>query len=254
MSRNQLVPQFALQRRPLVRATAPRAEVLDISGNAEPSSCAVCVPDTSFSMEFSSEKPESPASRPIDRLNEGLQTLREEINADEIMAEYCELAIVQCGEQVKLVREFTPVGRFDPPVFRASGCTPLAESLLFAADLIEEWQATKTRADVDFCKPFVLAITDGRPTDKYDVIQAASKRVRELESQGRVAFFVAYTGSTACPQRLRELVVREPRPLSDFNYTAVFRWFAATMGEMTRSVPGESYVIPNPVDYGWDNM
>ena len=250
MLKRTFLPQNESECRSLVPLPRTHTGLPAIIDNAEPSSCAVCVLDVSASMAVRQRY----GIRPIDRLNEGLRVLTTKIHDDEIMSRYCELAIIRCAGEPTLVHDFAPIGQFNPPVFQPDGNTPLAESLLFAVDLIEEWQRNKKSLDCDVCKPFVLTITDGCPTDSDKTITRAAARIRQLEREKRIAFFAATTGNDEDVAALRVLFKRPPRPLADFNYPAVFRWFAEAARSMSRSNPGEAYPVPDPEESGWKTI
>ena len=169
------MPNARLHRRPslssFLPAPAPQAlpDVLDIVTAAEPFSCATLIVDASASMATLVQLSNMPPFRPINRVNDAVKELPGYIDADDIIANYCELSVVRCGGGVSVVQDFEPAGAFKPPVFQASGDTPLAASLLTSGVFIEDWLNRHEQLDHDVCRPFILAITDGRPTDKSDI-------------------------------------------------------------------------------------
>lgn len=87
--------------------------------------------DTSGSMEWGNPKP-------IDLLNQGLRTLKEEIENDEIALMTLELSMINCGKQVKEINQFDNIYNIDIPELQASGGTPLGESVELALEKLEE--------------------------------------------------------------------------------------------------------------------
>ena len=221
--------------------------------NAEARFSAVLVLDASGSMQSVRQNHRPIAVKPIDELNAALAEFPSHIGDDEIVARYAELAVIRCGGGVSLVQDFIPAGSFEPPTLRAGGDTPLAEALLFAADLILDRQRQLDTWDLDCHKPFVFAVTDGQPTDSPTLLTQAASRIAQLERDKRVGFFVAVT--EGCHMgRIAKLVPRRPMPLCDFNYRRMFCWFAQSIKVVSHSQVGELITLPNPEDFGWTTL
>jgi len=254
MSRNFLVPwryMVPKRRRP------PQPEPVEIEiyePNAEPHLSAVVVLDASASMG-------SPGCnlggqrmvRPIDELNDAFGKFPKHVAEDDILARYGELAVVRCGGGVSVLQDFLPVGQFRPPLVQAGGNTPLAESLVLASQMILDRQKYHEERDLDFHRPFVFAVTDGQPTDPERMLAEATSTIRRLETEKRVAFFVAATEGSD-QGVMTQMMTRKPMPLSDYNYAGMFRWFACSMRAVTQSLPGEEVDLPSPADFGWTRV
>ena len=85
---------------------ASLADALEFMDNPEPRCPCVLLLDKSYSMNDNGA---------IHALNEGIQTLKTELEKDNVASLRVELAIVTFGGGVNLVQDFVTVGDFDPP-------------------------------------------------------------------------------------------------------------------------------------------
>ena len=98
----------------------------DFASNPEPRCPCILLLDVSGSMN----------GRPINELNAGLVTFRDELLADSLALKRVELGIVTFGP-VHVEQPFTSAANFFPPILFAQGDTPMG-----AAD---EWQAAANK-------------------------------------------------------------------------------------------------------------
>ena len=253
MHKHSLVPIKYLRDIPASSPPPQSVQPAALPDTAEPRFSAVVILDTSASMRSWLRLPNEPPFRPIDRLNESFAAFPNHIGEDDLVAQYAELAVISCGGRVAVAQSFVPAGCLQIRPFSANGGTPLAEALLAAIHLIHQRQRELESLDVDTLRPFVFVITDGQPTDAPAVIAKARNAIRALEAERRMAFFAAATDGTdtSCLERI---FVRRPLPLCDFNYGAMFRWFAKSISIVTHSRPGDEISLPNPIDFGWTRL
>jgi uncharacterized protein YegL len=95
-------------------------ESVEFANNPDPRAPCVLLLDTSGSM----------AGRSISALNEGLQTLKRDLCADELASRRVEIAIITFGYGgVGVVQDFVPASSFNPPTLMAGGDTPMGEAI-----------------------------------------------------------------------------------------------------------------------------
>ncbi|MCV2962734.1 hypothetical protein OHF12_22145, partial [Escherichia coli] len=99
----------------------------DFASNPEPRCPCILLLDVSGSMN----------GRPINELNAGLVTFRDELLADPLALKRVELGIVTFGP-VHVEQPFTSAANFFPPILFAQGDTPMGAAITKALDMVEE--------------------------------------------------------------------------------------------------------------------
>jgi uncharacterized protein YegL len=203
----------------------------DFAENPEPRCPCLLLLDVSGSM----------AGAPIQELNAGLVSLRDELIADELASRRVEVACVTFGP-VNVATGFEPAAVFQPPWLKAAGDTPMGEAIVRATDLVRERKAEYRRNGIAFYRPWILLLSDGAPTDAW---ADATARVRDGEASRSFAFFaVGVRGASM--DVLRQISVREPLRLADLRFRSLFQWLSNSMKSVSRSVPGEQVRLQDP--------
>jgi uncharacterized protein YegL len=197
------------------------------------------------SVEFIDQQPRCPCALildtsgsmsglPIEALNAGLKTLRDDLHNDGLAKRRVEIAIVEFNSTVRVVQDFVTAADFQPPTLTASGTTDLVGGVNQALDLIQRRKSKYRSNGVPFYRPWAFLITDGKVTDYSQV----AKRVREDEENKRIAFFVVGVQG-ADQESLRNISVREPKMLAGLNFKELFLWLSSSMKKVSQSKPGE---------------
>lgn len=215
-------------------SVAAHEEAALFADNPDPRCPCILLLDRSASM----------AGQPIAELNNGLQTLRSELLADELAAKRVELAIISFGPVTTDV-EFTTVDRFDPPTLSAGSDTPMGRAIEQALDMLAARKTTYKSNGISYYRPWIFLITDGAPTDAW---QAAARRIRAEEDGKRVAFFAVGTAD-ANFATLAQISRREPIRLRGLRFSELFKWLSASMAAVSQSQPGTQVALPPPS--GW---
>lgn len=101
----------------------------------------------------------------IEALREGMQTLYDELMADQETRSKVKISVITFATDAKQ-SDLTPLKDFVPPVIQAAGVTRLDGALnLLAQSIQADVRLNTTTAHGDYC-PLVFLLTDGVPTDE----------------------------------------------------------------------------------------
>lgn len=209
-------------------------ETADFADNPEPRCPCLLLLDTSGSMQ----------GEAITQLNAGLTTFKDELATDALAMKRVEVAIVGFGP-VAVLSEFTTAGAFTPPRLEASGDTPMGAAIVQGIDLLQRRKDSYRTNGIAFYRPWVFLITDGAPTDDWQVAAAA---VHEGEQRKSFAFF-AVGVENASMETLARIAVREPLRLRGLQFRSLFQWLSSSMRSVSQSTPGTEVPLANPA--GW---
>jgi uncharacterized protein YegL len=209
---------------------------IEFAENPEPRCPCVLLLDTSRSME----------GAPIEALNEGVRTFREELVKDSIAARRVEIAVISFDSFVNVVQTFVTANQFQPPALTAQGFTCMGSAIHKALDIIKERKALYRANGIAYYRPWILMMTDGEPHGEADhIVQEAAERIKEEEAEKRVAFF-AVGVQNASMQRLSQIVTRPPIKLDGLNFQDMFVWLSTSMQLVSRSKVDEQIPLPPP--------
>ncbi len=209
----------------------------DFASNPEPRCPCILLLDVSGSM----------SGRPINELNAGLVTFRDELLADPLALKRVELGIVTFGP-VHVEQPFTSGANFFPPILFAQGDTPMGAAITKALDMVEERKREYRANGISYYRPWIFLITDGAPTDEW---QAAANKVFRGEEDKRFAFFsIGVQGADM--KTLAQISVRQPLPLQGLQFRELFSWLSSSLRSVSRSTPGTEVVLEAPK--GWTSV
>lgn len=209
----------------------------DFASNPEPRCPCILLLDVSGSM----------SGRPINELNAGLVTFRDELLADPLALKRVELGIVTFGP-VHVEHPFTSAANFFPPILFAQGDTPMGAAITKALDMVEERKREYRANGISYYRPWIFLITDGAPTDEW---QAAANKVFRGEEDKKFAFFsIGVQGADM--KTLAQISVRQPLPLQGLQFRELFSWLSSSLRSVSRSTPGTEVVLEAPK--GWTSV
>lgn len=247
-------------------------EQAEFADNPEPRCPVVLVLDTSGSMN----------GNPIKELNEGLRAFAEAIRSDPLASLRVEVAVIAFGGKVraldvesgapspdKNIVPFNPLGlavrqkekeipfdahqafvtgdRFMPPILDSHGETPLGEAVQRALALLRERKEIYKANSLDYFRPWIFVITDGKPTDRH--WEAAAEQVKQEENRKGVIFYgVGVEGADLNVLR-RFSDARPPLKLRGLAFGDLFTWLSKSLSVIAHSRPGEQAPLP-PVGWG----
>lgn len=209
----------------------------NFADNPEPRCPCLLLLDISSSMK----------GKPLDELNQGLVTFKQELNADILASKRVEVSIVTFGP-VKVEASFRNVAAFEPPLLKPQGATPIGEAITKGLALLKERKEEYRQNGIAFYRPWVFLITDGVPTDNW---QQAATLIKQGEENKSFAFF-AVGVENANMSILHELSVRQPLKLQGLKFRELFQWLSNSMRSVSSSAVGDAIKLPAPT--GWADL
>lgn len=218
-------------------ADASPFNAADFIDNPEPRCACVLLVDNSGSMQ----------GRPIQELNAGLVTFKDELMADALAVKRVEVAVVSFGP-VRVLADFSTPDVFVAPTLQAEADTPMGAAIRQALDMLDQRKATYKAAGVSYYRPWVFLITDGGPTDAW---ADSARRVHEGEDKKQFQFFaVGVEGANM--EILAKISKREPLSLKGLRFRDLFSWLSRSLQSVSRSQVGDAVPLENPVTpSGW---
>jgi uncharacterized protein YegL len=142
---------------------------------------------------------------------------------------------------------FVTADQFMPPPLDANGETPLGEAISRALSLLRERKEIYKQNGLDYFRPWIFAITDGRPTDKG--WEAVAEQVRQEEARKGVIFYGVGVEGADMQVLSRFSDARPPLKLRGLAFGELFSWLSKSLSAIAHSRPGEQAPLP-PVGWG----
>ena len=205
---------------------------IQFAENPEPRCPCVLLVDVSSSMY--GEK--------MDQLNDGIATFARELKADQLASLRTEVAIITFGSGAEMPQNFVTADQFNPPTLVANGTTEMSAGINLALDRIEERKQMYRDNGIDYYRPWLFLLTDGAPTEALEVVKAASARLKQAESEKRVAAFsVGVEGADM--DLLTEISPRRPLMLKGMEFSGMFVWLSQSMSRVSASQTDEEIAL-----------
>ncbi len=227
-------------------------EKAEFADNPEPRCPVVLVLDTSGSMK----------GEPIQELNEGLKAFSNELKSDNLAALRVEVALITFGGKVRAIdvrspdrkeipfdahQAFTSVDHFEPPTLEAHGETPMGEAIQRALALLKERKEIYKQNGMDYFRPWMFVISDGKPTDRG--WEAIAEQVKQEEARKGVIFYAVGVEKADMDVLNRFSENRQPLKLMGLAFNEMFQWLSKSLSVIAHSRPGEQAPLP-PVGWG----
>jgi uncharacterized protein YegL len=209
----------------------------EFADNPEPRCPCLLLLDTSGSMQGS----------PIDQLNRGLVTFKDELATDALAMKRVEIAVITFGP-VQVVSDFQTPDIFYPMQLSAGGDTPMGAAIEQGLDMLRARKDSYRANGISYYRPWIFLITDGSPTDSW---QHAAQLVHEGESSNAFSFFtVGVAGANM--DILARIATRTPLRLDGLKFRELFAWLSSSLSGVSKSQVGQMVALPPPS--GWASV
>ena len=201
---------------------------LDIDVNNPAPRCPVILLlDTSLSM----------TGEPIHELNQGLKQFICETAYDEAASMSVELEVITFNSKVDITMPFTPIYNVNknPPPLTVDGCTNLGEALDLAQKELDKRRQAYQNSGIPYFKPWVILMTDGKPTDDW---KEPAGRIKKLAEDKNITYLGIEIGSKADHGIMLQLMPSRNPLLATLNrleFKKFFRWLTSSMSTLSNS-------------------
>lgn len=192
--------------------------------NPDPRVACVVLCDVSGSMQ----------GEPIESLERGFAAFTHYLHNDALASKRVEVAVVAFGTAATVLVPMQEARSLAPVPFTASGTTNMAAGIHLTLDIIEDRKQAYKMAGLQYYRPWILVLTDGKPN--IDGFEDAVIRLNQAEAARGVTVFAVGAGPKVDYQQLARLSVqRSPAPLDGLKYEALFEWLSASLTNVSNS-------------------
>ena len=124
--------------------------------NPDPRVACVVLADVSGSMQ----------GEPIAALERGFAAFTDYLHRDPLASKRVEVAVVTFGTVATVLVPMQEARSLQPVGFSAAGTTNLAAGVHLALDILEDRKYAYKAAGLQYYRPWILLLTDGRPTSR----------------------------------------------------------------------------------------
>ena len=118
--------------------------------------------------------------------------------------------------------------------FRLLGGSNMSAGINLALDKIEERKQSYRENGIDYFRPWLFLITDGEPTEPQEVVDETARRLKDTESEKKVAAFsVGVEGANI--DALARISPRRPLTLKGLEFGSMFVWLSHSLSQVSRS-------------------
>jgi uncharacterized protein YegL len=186
----------------------------------------------------------------IDLLNEGLRAYHAELMNDTLAAQRVEVSVITFGGTVQTIVPFVTAHEFTPPTLVANGETPMGAAILQAIEAVAERKRVYKQNGLHYYRPWIFFITDGEPTDSWQV--AAAKVHEGVKNKAFSFFAVGVEGANF--DILRQISPRTPAHLKGYSFREMFVWLSQSQRSVSHSNPGQEDQLNLPPKDDWATM
>jgi uncharacterized protein YegL len=192
--------------------------------NPDPRVACVVLCDVSTSMNGDA----------ITALERGFSAFVHYLHNDTLASKRVEVAVVTFGTVATVLVPMQEARLLQPAGFTASGTTNLAAGIHLALDIIDDRKYAYKAAGLQYYRPWILVLTDGKAN--VEGFDEAVARLNATEAARGVTVFAVGAGSRVDYHQLERLSLeRSPAPLDGMKYEELFEWLSASLSNVSNS-------------------
>ncbi|HQX50125.1 MAG TPA: VWA domain-containing protein [Planctomycetaceae bacterium] len=174
----------------------------------------------------------SMSGEPIEAVRQGVRMLISDLRGNPQALETTYLSVITFASSAQQVCPLTEVMMFQEPNLEASGSTSLGEALKLLERALDTEVRKSSPTQKGDWKPLVFLMTDGQPTDNWEMAADSIKK-RKL---GNIIACAAGAGADSqLLKRITEIVV-EIHNLQPDSLKAFFKWVSSSIKTTSQSV------------------
>jgi uncharacterized protein YegL len=170
----------------------------------------------------------------IEALERGFAAFTGYLHNDPVASKRVEVAVVTFGTAATVLVPMQEARTLAPARFTAAGSTNMAAGIHLVLDIIEDRKQAYKMAGLQYYRPWILALTDGKAN--LGGFEEAVSRLNAAETASGVTVFAVGVGPKVDYQQLGRLSVRRgPAPLDGVRFEALFEWLSASLTSVSNS-------------------
>lgn len=194
----------------------------------------VANPDPRVACVVLADVSESMKGEPLAALERGFATFAASLQSDALACKRVEVAVVTFGSVATVLVPMQEAKTLRPVAFTATGTTNMAAGIHLALDILEDRKRAYKSAGLQYFRPWILALTDGRAN--LGGFDDAVARLNAAESARSVTVFAVGAGARVDFEELGRLSTqRSPAALDGLKFAELFEWLSASLGGVSNS-------------------
>lgn len=174
----------------------------------------------------------SMTGQPIEQVRQGLRALLDDLSTEPMAIETVYLSVITFDSSAQQLIPLTELMQFKEPQIQANGATALGAALRLLKDCLDKEVRKNTEEQKGDWKPLVFLMTDGMPTDSWEV---AADEVKKTKMANLIAFAAGPYADVNNLKRLTDIVLKSDE-LSPGALKAFFQWMSQSILRTGKSV------------------
>lgn len=188
-------------------------------------------------------------------LNEGVKLFFDELVNDEVAKYSAEVSVIAFAGKAETIMDFESISRvrFVELSEMAQDGTNIGDAVKMALNLLDNRKQEYQEAGVDYFQPWLVLMTDGKPTEENykNIANEVSKRVLDQ----RLSVFPIGVGDGADMGVLAMFSPRRPPlRLKGLRFKEFFEWLSKSVSVTSQSTPGEKIPLDTEGLKGWSEL